>query len=94
MASIYGIAIAQFSAKGKCPWELAHWQVNLNNVIEAENGKLVEFHTTNQNSEGSHPSASAKAGQRQPGERVKPRCDSTSLDALEMIPAVLPTNFL
>lgn len=42
-APTYGIAIAQLKAEGKCPDELVRLQVKyLNNVVEADHGKLNE----------------------------------------------------
>ncbi len=43
-APTYGFAIAQLKAEGKCPGDLVHRQVKyLNNVIEADHGKLKQL---------------------------------------------------
>jgi IS6 family transposase len=43
-ASTYGIAIAELEAEGKCPEKTPHRQVKyLNNVIEADHGKLKQL---------------------------------------------------
>jgi len=43
-APTYGIAIAQLKAEGKCPGGLVHRQVKyLNNVVEADQGKLKQL---------------------------------------------------
>ena len=40
-AAAFGLAIAELKAEGKCPPDLIHRQVKyLNNVIEADHGKL------------------------------------------------------
>lgn len=43
-APTYGIAIAQLKTEGKCPGDLVHRQVKyLNNVVEADHGKLKQL---------------------------------------------------
>ena len=43
-APTYGIAISELKAEGKCPQKTVHRQAKyLNNVFEADHGKLKQF---------------------------------------------------